>query len=211
MRWAVLGASGHTGRNVVAKLIRRDQEVVGIARHASDALHAHSGLTRLDIDILDASGIRHALDGVDAVLSAVGIGGSRSPTTIYSEGIRNVTAAMEATGAEHLVVLSAAPLGPREAAGWMDRSVVMPILDRVFGATYADMRRMEAQLATSSLSWVCLRPPRLVDKPAKGAYRVSVDVPLPRARNITFADLAAAMITSVSQPDLQRSFVHVSN
>jgi len=89
--------------------------------------------------------------------------------------------------------------------------MIIPVLERVFGATYADMRRMEALLRGSDLDWVCLRPPRLVSKKPVGRYRLDAVRPLPKARSITYADLATALLDSLTRPDLYRRATSVAN
>jgi len=81
---------------------------------------------------------------------------------------------------------------------------MMPLLDRVFGATYDDMRRMETILRSSEADWVSLRPPRLVNRAAAGRYRVDANGPLPRARSLTYSDLATALLDSLDREDLNR-------
>ena len=93
----------------------------------------------------------------------------------------------------------------------MTASFVIPILERVFGASYDDMRRMEALLRGSDLDWVCLRPPRLVSKKPTGRYRLDASRPLPKARSITYGDLAMALLDSLTRPDLSRRRAYVAN
>ncbi len=131
-------------------------------------------------------------------------------TVIYSQGIANVLTAMNANAIKKLAVISAAPVGPRAEQPFLERRVAMPILERVFGATYDDMRGMEALLATSDIDWVSLRPPRLVNKPATGSYRLEATQPLPRARSLTYGDLAIALLDSLDRFDLYRRAVFVA-
>src|SRR5262249_29187167 len=104
----------------------------------------------------------------------------------------------------------AAPVGPRDEQPFLDRRIAMPLLERFFGALYADMRQMENALAASELNWVALRPPRLVAKPAQGAYRLDTK-PLPKARTLTYADLATALLDSLARNDLIRRAAYVAN
>ena len=87
--------------------------------------------------------------------------------------------------------------------------MAIPVLQRLFGATYDDMRRMEALLRGSDLDWICLRPPRLVTKKATGRYRI--DASRPRTASITCADLATALLDSLTNPDLYRHIAYVAN
>jgi putative NADH-flavin reductase len=118
---------------------------------------------------------------------------------------------MDAHGIKKLAVISAVPAGPRAEQPFVQRRIIIPVLQRIFGATYADMRRMEALLRGSDLDWVCLRPPRLVGKKATGRYRLDASRPLPHARSITCADLATALLDSLTRPDLYRRAAYVAN
>jgi putative NADH-flavin reductase len=112
---------------------------------------------------------------------------------------------------DKIVVVSAAPVGPRDEQPLFERRVAMPILDHLFGNTYQDMRRMETSLHDSEIDWVCMRPPRLVGKPATGAYRLDANRPLPNARSLTFSDLASALLDSLDLPYLYRRSPFVAN
>ena len=63
---------------------------------------------------------------------------------------------------------------------------------------------------TTDVDWISLRPPRLVDKPSKGAYRMDTR-PLAKARAITYGDLARALLDSLTRQDLYRHAAYVAN
>ena len=93
----------------------------------------------------------------------------------------------------------------------LQRRIALPILQRFFGATYDDMRRMETILQeTTDVDWISLRPPRLVDKPSKGAYRIDTRR-LAKARAIRYGDLATALLDSLTRQDLYRHAAYVAN
>jgi hypothetical protein len=79
---------------------------------------------------------------------------------------------------------------------------------RFFGASYADMTRMEAVLAASAATWISMRPPRLLDKPALGSYQIGLR---PKGRSINYPDLAAALLDVLDRPEFFRSAPYVSN
>jgi putative NADH-flavin reductase len=162
-------------------------------------------------DVLDRAALAEALTGADAVVSAAGIRASRQPTAVYSEGTANILRAMDAHGISKLAVISAVPAGPRAEQPFLQRHVSIPILERIFGATYDDMHRMETLLRGSPADWVCLRPPRLVGKKAAGRNRIDASRPLPKAGSITYADLATALLDSLTRPDLYRRIAYVAS
>src|SRR4051794_26474756 len=70
-------------------------------------------------------------------------------------------------------------------------------------------REAEALLRCSDVEWVALRRPRLVDRAATGRYRVDADRPLRRARSMTYAELAAALLDALDRAELHhRAVVH---
>jgi hypothetical protein len=117
---------------------------------------------------------------------------------------------MRTHGVDKLAVISAAPAGPRTEQPFLQRRVAMPLLELFIGPVYADMRRMEAILGESAANWVALRPPRLVDKPATGAYRMDTK-PVAKGRTITYQDLATALLDSLTHDDLNGHAAYVAN
>lgn len=211
MRVAVIGANGRTGAQVVDQALARRHEVTALARRPRLIESRGARLTTGAADVLDLHTLEEQLAGVDAIVSALGVGTSRAPTTLYSEGITNVLRAMGTHGVTRLAVVSAAPVGPRAEQPLLERRIAMPVLERLFSATYADMRRMEEVLGGSDVDWISLRPPRLVAKPATGSYRIGADGPLRKARSLTYADLAAALLDSLERRDLYRRPAFVAN
>jgi putative NADH-flavin reductase len=185
--------------------------VTAVARRPERIRLRDERLTPASADALDAPALLRSLAGATAVISTLGVGTSRAPTRLYSHGIANVLAGMRGHGIRRLAVVSATPVGPRAEQPFLERRVAMPILDRIFGATYEDMRRMETELGESHVDWVALRPPRLVDKRATGHYRIDPARPLPKARSMTYADLATALLDSLDRPELRGVAAYVAN
>jgi putative NADH-flavin reductase len=211
-RIAVIGATGRTGRHVVEQALARGHEVMAIARTPENVGVTHDGLALQSADVRDLDAMTGAIGGAEAVVSALGTGSSRAATDVYSLGVANEMAAMHSHGIRRLAVISASPAGPRAEQPLLERRLAMPLLERFFGGLYADMRRMEAVLADAhdGLDWVALRPPRLVSKPATGDYRIDTR-PLPRARTLTYGDLATALLDCIDRTDLHHSAAYVAN
>ncbi len=210
MRIAVVGATGRTGLQVVDQALARGHQVTALARRPEVISCRDESLVTAAVDVLDRAALVKGLAGCAAVVSTLGIGTSRAPTVLYSQGIANVLHAMDHHAIGKLAVISAAPVGPRAEQPFLERRVAMPILDRVFGATYDDMRRMEALLRGSDVDWVALRPPRLVNKKATGHYRLDAAGPLSKARSLTYPDLATALLDSLDHEDLHRQAAFVA-
>jgi putative NADH-flavin reductase len=211
MKIAVIGAAGRTGRQVVRQALDRGHEVVAVARSPEKLNVAGDRLTVKAGDVRDVDSLAAAVVGTDAIVTTFGAAAGREPTDLYSAGITNVLASIGDNGVGRLAVLSALPAGPREEQPAARRLLVLPILDRFFGAGYADLRRMETVLASrSDLDWACLRPPRLLDRPATGAYRLDRK-PLPRSRSLTYPDLATALLDCADGTEPRTGTQYVAN
>lgn len=203
MKLVVLGPTGGTGGQVVRHALATGHEVVAIARRPDAVQPTHPNLRVVAGDVLEPATLAGALDGADAVISALGPRAGRAPTVLYSHGIANVRAEMVRAGVRRLVVVSAVPVAPTGQEGVLDRFVVLPLLHLLLGGNYADLRRMEDDLrAADDVDWTVFRPPRLLDGPATGRIRSAVDVHLPRARDIRRSDLARALVSGAGDPAL---------
>ena len=79
----------NVGRLVVEQALARGHEVVALARKPQNLQREHPNLTTGAVDILDAQALKPWLQGVDAVISTVGIGTSkpRQPFTLPGQRI----------------------------------------------------------------------------------------------------------------------------
>ena len=210
MKLAVVGAAGRTGCLVVEQALARRHTVVAIARRPGRVAAPDSTVRLVEADVLEQGSLNGAFVGCDAVISTLGAGTSRRATDVYSAGVANILAAMSDAGTAKLAVISAYPAGPREERAGIGDRIVETILWRFFGASYVDMQRMEQELAVSDVSWVALRPPRLIDKQGTGSYRLGITPPR-KGRSLRCADLATALLDVLDRPELYGASPYVCN
>jgi putative NADH-flavin reductase len=210
MQIAVVGAMGRTGKQVIEQALARGHTVVALARRpeAVEVQDARHRVVRANV--IDQDSLKGVFADCDAVISALGIGSSRKAAEIYSTGITNVLAAMSEAGTTKLAVISAYPVAPREDQPGLSNRIMNAMLWRIFGATYTDMKQMVEVLGRSDASWISVRPPRLIDKPATGSYRIGLKPPS-KGRSLCVGDLAAALLDVLDRPDVFRTAQHVSN
>ena len=167
MRIVIFGASGGTGRELIAQALTARHEVTAFARNP--ARLAVDGVRVVQGDVVNAAEVGRAIKGQDAVLSALGAATPfrRDPTLVL--GVRHIIEAMQASGVRRLVYLSF--LGVREGRlqlGALGRYVVAPLLLR---HPVADHALKEELIEASGLDWIIVRPPRLTNGPRTGRYR----------------------------------------
>jgi putative NADH-flavin reductase len=195
-RIAVLGATGGTGRAVIAAGLARGHDMIAVTRRAG-AIASAPNLTELVWpDITSQSGL--SLDGVDAVISTLGGEGSR-PTTVCTDAMRSAVPAMTRQGVARLVVVSAHGAGDTR-----DRSLYSLAVWAGVGEKMKDKESMEPIVTASTLDWTIVRPPALKNTARTGGYRASDDLRIRLWHSIGREDLADLLIDEVERPRFVR-------
>jgi len=169
----VLGATGRTGRPLVAQALDRGFSVVAFVRDASGLDVEHDRLTVVEGDAYTGEGVGDAVapggDPVDAVVSV--LGQSRgTPDDLLTVAGRNVMTAMADHGVDRYVTLVGAGVRTdREtpSLGGRAMNTVMKLLAR---EVLADASTHAKEVADSDLRWTVVRPPRLTEEAGTGDY-----------------------------------------
>jgi putative NADH-flavin reductase len=154
LRLFILGASGRTGRALLAQGSERGHQVTAFVRSPEKLGELRDGVTVRQGDVRDADELRRALSGHDAVLSALGASGL-GRTSILRDSARSTIAAMESEGLRRLLVISMGALFP-------DAGMLAAFLRNIVLRNVAeDSAEMERIVMASGLDWTIARPPRL--------------------------------------------------
>jgi putative NADH-flavin reductase len=188
MTIAVLGATGATGRHVVARALHGGHDVVALVRRRGSLEPAAGLREEVWADVTDGAPLADSLRGVDAVISALG-GASAGPTTVCTDAMRAVVPAMSGVGVRRLVVVSAH--GVLETH---DRSLYAMAAWAGVGERLRDKEAMEPLVVESPLDWTIVRPPLLKDAPATGRYTTGDDIVIRLWHSIGRADLADFLV-----------------
>ncbi|MFZ3469521.1 NAD(P)-dependent oxidoreductase [Streptomyces sp. 4.24] len=205
MRITVFGATGGIGHEVVRQALEAGHEVSAVVRDPARLAVADHERLRVTVvrDLTDEDALVPLLAGQDAVVSALGPASNKQArlTPVAGPALRSIVSAMDRAGVSRLSAVSAAPLGPVGAAeGALTRVLVYPLLRRFLRDVYADLTVMEAAIAASGTRWTVIRPPRLLNRPRTGTYRRALDANVPGGKVIARADVADALLTTLSDP-----------
>ena len=197
MKLLVIGATRGIGRCLVEHALEEGHEVTALVRKP-EALDHHSGrLAVVKGDILDANSVNQALDGQDAVCTAIGIGPTRKPVMVFSEGIRIVITAMQATGTRQLACITGIGAGDsKNHGGFLYDRIINPLLLKNI---YEDKDREEAVVRASDVEWVIIRPGFLTNGPLTGQYRVITDLRGVTAGKISRMDVAHFVLSELAE------------
>lgn len=211
MRLTIIGGTGRTGQALILAALDAGHTVTATARDSTKIVIGHERLRVATADVLEPASLDWAVEGSDAVAAAIGGPGGNHPTRLYSTGVTNILQAMRSAKVSRFIGISALPVSPPEQTSVMERKLMFPIVRRFFGESYADMARMERILRDSRAEWTVVRPPRLSNRPASNTYRTAIDGQLSRARTISRADLALAMLALVDDPRAIRAAVAIAH
>jgi uncharacterized protein YbjT (DUF2867 family) len=209
MKLTVFGATGLTGGLVCSHALELGHEVTALARDPSRVVLRHPRLTVLGGSPTATADVERCVQGADAVIHCLGIGGRGDgrPTTLVSDSVKEVLAAMSKHGVPRIVCMS--NIGAGGSGTWFANRVVIPLFLRWLRPILEDKDRMEAALGASSVEWVSVRLPAIVDGPAR-PLRVSADgqgIGL----SITAASTARFLLEQVTSSEWVRSAPSVSN
>jgi len=199
----VLGGTGNTGSKLVKMALERGHKVKAMVRDSAP-LYEHPDLTVVYGEVLDSKAVRAAVDGVDAVVSCLGIRKADpsdpfsdllSPEDFTEKSTSNIVGAMKQGGINRLVVISSAGIG--DSWEFVAPNMQSVISGSTIGIIFRDLNNMENVLKTSGLDTLAVRPVVLVDgELSDGVELVSHFDPTTRISN---ADVAKWMLDAVER------------
>ena len=154
----VVGASGGTGRFIIAQLEEQGHEVVPTSRNPERAAESiGGGFTWRRLDLTSQESVDAAVRDVDFVITAHGATeaqGPNDPEQVDWIGTRRLIDAAKRIGVKHYVMISAASAGNPDS----------PLNER-FGNVLVWKGRAEDYLRESGLTYTIVRGPGLRDNP----------------------------------------------
>jgi putative NADH-flavin reductase len=208
MNLLVFGATGGTGRQLVAQALTQGHTVTAFARTPAKLAIEHAHLRVVPGDVLDAAAVQAAMAGHDAVLSALGApAGNKAP--VRSAGTRHILQAMEQAGVRRFVCLTTLGMGDsRPALPLAYKYLIVPLFLR---RAFADSELQEAHIRQSTVEWTIARPATLTNGPRTGHYRHGFPATEPGLKiKISRADVADFMLRQLQEPTYLRRAASLS-
>ena len=192
----VIGASKGIGLETVKTALAAGHRVRAFARSAESIDLTDQNLERFSGDATRAGDVRAALDGVDAVVQALGVPvrDLLGPVRLFSDATNVLVPAMERAGVRRLVAVTGFGAGDsREAMGFLQR---LPFR-LVMGRAYDDKDAQEIRIRRSGLDWTLVRPGILTNGAATDRYQVLDQPSSWRNGRIARADVAKFLVQQV--------------
>ncbi len=203
----VFGASGGTGRPLVAQALAAGHDVTAFVR---DAATAPEGARVVTGDVLDGAAVDAAVAGHDVLVSALGHrrrarnpwSRDSSPPDLMARATAHLIDAARRHRVERLLFVGVHGCGDSRArTGWLYRYLVERT---TIGIALRDFNVMEELLARTSFDWLVARPVTLVDGAPAARCRVRHDR-IGSLATIRRADVAAFVLAHVDGPIAART------
>jgi putative NADH-flavin reductase len=174
MNLLIIGATGGTGRALVEQALAQGHTVTALVRNPAKMQMTHEHFTVVKGDVLNYGSVDRAVQGKDAVISALGHKQWFIKTTILSRGTKNIIAAMRKHGVKRLICETSLGIGDtRGRLGLYYTLFVIPVIIYFY---FKDKERQEQLIKESTLDWVIVRPGKLTNGCRRGAYRSGNDI-----------------------------------
>jgi putative NADH-flavin reductase len=198
----IFGATGGTGRQLVTQALEQDFEVTAFVRNPARLDVSHPKLSIEQGDVLTPKDVDKAIQGQEAVLSALGVKPGRKP--VCTQGIINILDAMNKHHLSRLVVESA--YGARDSKRGFYARLLWVFLKSVM----KDKDEMEEVIEKSNLEWIVVRPSILTNGPLTGTYRKGHGLTVKGLPRISRADVADCMLKLIKDDNHINQFLTIS-
>jgi putative NADH-flavin reductase len=210
MKLALFGATGRTGRHLLAQALQQGHSVTALARDPRQLAWAETG--RLQVvsgDVRDAAAVSATVAGAEAVLSVLGPTSNR-PELAVSAGTDNLLAAMRQHGVRRLIQSTGAGVRDPQDQPTPIHAFFGALVRRLTPNVLADMTQTVDKIRASDLDWTLVRVPRLTDGAPTGHIRVAYVGP-ELGLQLTRADLAGFMLQQLADTRYLRQAPAISN
>ncbi len=190
----VFGATGGTGRRVVAQLLDQGLEVRAFVRDEASAREKlGNAVEYVTGDVRDAASVRPAFDGVSLVISAIGSSGrardpSNTPEAVDYGGVKTLAEEAAAAAVEHFVLVSS-----------MGATIEDHPLNKMFDNILVWKFKGEEALRNSGVPYTIIRPGGLTEEPG-GKLAINIFPEDGGEGSIPRADVARVCVAALTNP-----------
>lgn len=201
MHILVIGASRGIGRAVTEAALAAGHTVRAMARSV-DRIPLQDGVEPFAGDATASEDLSRALEGVDAVVMALGIKESVSmlwrKVTLFSDATAALVPLMQHGGPRRLIAVTGIGAGDSRNALSGPERIGHKV---IFSEPYKDKTRQEEIIRASGLDWTLVRPTILTNNRATGNYRVLIEPDCWRMGLIGRGDVADYIVTALDDPE----------
>ncbi|MEM6478604.1 MAG: NAD(P)H-binding protein [Pseudomonadota bacterium] len=211
MKIALLGATGMTGRHVLAYARAQGHAIRALVRDPG-RLAAADGVEIIEGSALERADLERTFEGCSAVVSALGPTNrswKMARTGLCARVTQNVLDIMGAHPTlERYVMLSSASIAMPGDKRDINGLMTLYLGPLILGPILTDKRAERRALLASGAPWTMVRAPEIVDAPGSGAARLEKGSH--GAMKVNAGDVAQVLIDQLENAETERAGVFVS-
>lgn len=209
MNIIVFGATGMVGKQLVQQALFKGDHVKAFGRnvYTTDFL-SNEHLQLVQGALFDEGEVYKAIQGCDAVLSALG-GGFDGNDKTRSLGMKNIINQMKKAGVKRIISIGGmGVLNADEHSLLIDGDDYPP----EYIPVGKEHQKAFELLKESGLDWTFVCPPDIINEGPTGAYNTAADyAPSPNNYKINAGDLAMCMLNELEKNEYVKHRVGISN
>ena len=202
MKISLFGATGRTGRRILAQALARGDSVTCLVRETKRNAAVGAGLTLIQGDVLDAGSAAQAITGGDAVIVALKI-----PVENRIAAIDNIIAGMKRHGVRRIIAIGGSGCLQVDEQTRYHETATFPEIFRAGSIAHWEVCK---RLMANDLDWTFVCPPDIPDGERTGKY-IAQATYRPKGNSIFTGDLADFMLNELSKNEFVKMRVGVAN
>ena len=169
MKILIIGGTGGTGRQLIQQALEEGHQVTALVRSPEKIKIINAHLQIVKGNVLDHESVKRAVQGQEAVQSALGHKKFFIKTNILSEGTKNIIDAMEQYKVNRFICITSLGIGDsRFKLGLYYTLFVIPFIVFFY---FLDKEKQEKLIRNSRLDWTIVRPGQLTNGKRSGKYK----------------------------------------
>ena len=213
MHIAIFGANGATGRILTSTALKSGHSVVALVRKPQSFPYLKS-VHVIEGSAFDPVAVAATIADADVVFTALGAKSPLRNENVLPRAVPLIVEAMQRSGIHRIIALGAAGARAdslKNQPAWQRWVIEKVVYNTILKWPLHEQIAQHEILASSSLDWTMVLPPKLTNSRARGAYRVDGDA-LPRqGHSISRADVANFMFQQIGSTQWLRKSVYISD
>ena len=174
MKIFLVGGTGGTGRELIKQGLERGHVITALVRNPGKLRFNHPNLTVIKGNVLIPDSFDKALQGQDAVLSALGHKKFIIPTRDLSKGTKNLIDAMSRNNVKRFICISS--LGVNDSRFKLGLYYTLFTIPVILFFYFLDRSRQEKLIMNTDLDWTIIRPGQLTNGRKRTDYKHGLSV-----------------------------------
>lgn len=169
MNILIVGGTGKTGRLLISQGLEEGHCITALVRKPNKLKFNNPNLKVLKGNVLNLENVETAVQGQDAVLSALGHKQFFIKTSILSKGTMNIIRAMEKKEVDRFICITS--LGINESRFRLGLYYTLFVIPVILFFYFRDKSKQEKLIAQSNLDWTIVRPGQLTNGRKRTKYQ----------------------------------------